>query len=207
MQRIAETHCIAKDLMLAIKNELECKILFPGFDRLIIAAKRENLSVIFDSSQAGTDYQKVFSAAIENLGKDMAYGVVKVSNDHAENRKTWLYRIGTVDAALMIAVSRENVQSERSERFLEDVIKDYLARMLGTSMRIAFPPAIRSWVLTPRQMECLKWVARGKSDWEIAQLIQLSPHTVHRHIEAAKKRLNVATRVQAVVEAGLTLLD
>lgn len=53
--------------------------------------------------------------------------------------------------------------------------------------------------LTKRQTECLQWVSQGKSDWEIGQILGLSEGTVHRHIERAKTRLAVATRMQAAM--------
>lgn len=52
-----------------------------------------------------------------------------------------------------------------------------------------------------RQLDCIQWVAEGKSDWEISRILGISESTVHNHIEAAKKNLAVRTRVQAVVEA------
>ncbi|WP_020400045.1 helix-turn-helix transcriptional regulator [Kordiimonas gwangyangensis] len=61
-------------------------------------------------------------------------------------------------------------------------------------------PAIR---LTPRERECLQWVAAGKTDWEIAAILSLSERTVHNHIEGAKSKLEATSRVQAVVKAFL----
>lgn len=55
--------------------------------------------------------------------------------------------------------------------------------------------------LTDRQIECLRWVGEGKSDWEIGAILGISENTVHRHIEMAKQKLGVPTRVQAVVLA------
>jgi LuxR family transcriptional regulator, quorum-sensing system regulator CciR len=55
--------------------------------------------------------------------------------------------------------------------------------------------------LTPRQLDCLLLVARGKSDWDAAQLLGLSQDTVHQHVEGAKKRYGVASRTQLVVRA------
>ncbi|PHS22411.1 MAG: hypothetical protein COA85_11565 [Robiginitomaculum sp.] len=55
--------------------------------------------------------------------------------------------------------------------------------------------------LSDRERETLSWVARGKTDWEIAQLLEISERTVHYHIENAKKKMMVPTRLQAVVEA------
>ena len=55
--------------------------------------------------------------------------------------------------------------------------------------------------LTPRQIECLKWVAEGKTDEEIGAILSLSDRTVHNHIEAAKRGLGVTKRSQAALLA------
>ena len=55
--------------------------------------------------------------------------------------------------------------------------------------------------LPPRERQCLALAAQGKTDWEIGQLLNIAERTVHNHIERAKRRLGVITRVQAVVHA------
>lgn len=62
---------------------------------------------------------------------------------------------------------------------------------------IYLPPA----PLSERQRECLLFVARGKSDSVIADLLAIRPKTVNEHIEAAKRRYSVATRSQLLVRA------
>ena len=52
--------------------------------------------------------------------------------------------------------------------------------------------------LSPREIECLQWAAAGKSDADIATLVGIKPATAHFHVEQAKKRLGVKTRVEAV---------
>jgi DNA-binding CsgD family transcriptional regulator len=52
-----------------------------------------------------------------------------------------------------------------------------------------------------RERQCLELVAQGKSDWVIGKLLGISDTTVHNHIERAKRRLGVTTRVQAIVLA------
>lgn len=52
--------------------------------------------------------------------------------------------------------------------------------------------------LTPRQLECLQWAARGKSATDIGCILDISPRTVVFHIENAKARLGVRTIAQAV---------
>ena len=53
--------------------------------------------------------------------------------------------------------------------------------------------------------------AQGKSDWEIGRLLGISESTVHKHIEDAKRRFGVSTRIQLVVrglaEARLSFSD
>jgi DNA-binding CsgD family transcriptional regulator len=58
--------------------------------------------------------------------------------------------------------------------------------------------------LTLRELECLKWVAAGKTDWEISCVLTIAERTVHAHIENAKRKLGVHTRLQAVVKAFLS---
>ncbi len=57
--------------------------------------------------------------------------------------------------------------------------------------------------LSPRGIECLQWAAAGKSDADIATLVGISEATAHFHIEQAKKKLGVKTRVEAVAVAVL----
>lgn len=56
-------------------------------------------------------------------------------------------------------------------------------------------------LVTPRESEILSWVAAGKSDWAIGQLLNISGKTVNFHVENAKRKFGVATRVQAVMVA------
>ncbi|HVY20924.1 MAG TPA: LuxR family transcriptional regulator [Bauldia sp.] len=52
--------------------------------------------------------------------------------------------------------------------------------------------------LTDREIECLQWVSLGKTDWEIGELLGVTKATAHFHIEQAKRKLGVTSRVQAV---------
>jgi LuxR family quorum sensing-dependent transcriptional regulator len=57
--------------------------------------------------------------------------------------------------------------------------------------------------LSPRQLECLRWVRAGKSSSDIGDILSLSPRTVDFYILNACARLGVRTRVQAVAEAAI----
>jgi DNA-binding CsgD family transcriptional regulator len=54
--------------------------------------------------------------------------------------------------------------------------------------------------LTPREAECLRWVAEGKTDIEVGVILKISPRTVRFHMNNAKLKLGVATRIQAVAK-------
>jgi DNA-binding CsgD family transcriptional regulator len=51
--------------------------------------------------------------------------------------------------------------------------------------------------LTRRQHEVLELLAQGRSNKEIADLLGLSEHTVHRHVADVLVRLGARTRAQA----------
>jgi DNA-binding CsgD family transcriptional regulator len=55
--------------------------------------------------------------------------------------------------------------------------------------------------LTPRERECLVWVASGKTDWEISQILNIAEQTVHEYVQNALIKLNATTRAQAVAIA------
>jgi DNA-binding CsgD family transcriptional regulator len=55
--------------------------------------------------------------------------------------------------------------------------------------------------VTARESEVLGWVAAGKSDWAIGRILNISGKTVNFHVENAKRKLGVGTRVQAVLLA------
>jgi len=58
--------------------------------------------------------------------------------------------------------------------------------------------------LTPRERECLKWVAAGKTDWEISQILNISEQTAHGYVQNALIKLGARTRAQAVAQAMLS---
>jgi DNA-binding CsgD family transcriptional regulator len=60
--------------------------------------------------------------------------------------------------------------------------------------------------LTAREREVLAWVARGKTNGEIAQLLWLAPKTVGKHLENVYAKLGVSTRTAAVARF-LGLID
>lgn len=55
--------------------------------------------------------------------------------------------------------------------------------------------------MTDRQLECLAWVAEGKSASDIGAILGISARTVEEHLMKACGHYGVRTRFQAVLRA------
>jgi LuxR family quorum sensing-dependent transcriptional regulator len=55
--------------------------------------------------------------------------------------------------------------------------------------------------LTPREREIMQWVATGKTDDEIGDILSIGATTVTSHVENAKQKLDAFRRTYAVVQA------
>jgi DNA-binding NarL/FixJ family response regulator len=54
--------------------------------------------------------------------------------------------------------------------------------------------------LTQREMDVLAWVARGKTNRDVAEILGMSPRTVNKHLEHIYEKLGVETRTAAVAQ-------
>lgn len=79
---------------------------------------------------------------------------------------------------------------------LDAIIRTRLARL---PTRVEWPGEIR---LSDREIESLTWAARGKTSAEIAIILGLSKRTVDFHLDSARDKLHVATRIEAAVKAA-----
>ncbi len=58
-------------------------------------------------------------------------------------------------------------------------------------------------LLSEREREVLRWVADGKTSWEVSRILSISQHTVLTHQRNAKQKLEAVNNVHAVVKAIL----
>lgn len=56
-------------------------------------------------------------------------------------------------------------------------------------------------LLTPREIDCLRWAANGKTDGEIAEILSIARWTVVTYLQNAKIKLNCSNRTSAVAMA------
>ena len=64
----------------------------------------------------------------------------------------------------------------------------------------------RHYAVTTREAEVLLWVARGKSNRDIGEILGLSPRTVNKHLEQIYQKLSVENRASAAI-AVIKALD
>ena len=76
------------------------------------------------------------------------------------------------------------------------VIDARIARVARSAM---WPKLVH---LNEREAETLTWAARGKTSAEIAVILGLAKRTVDFHIDNARDKLGVTTRIQAAVKAS-----
>lgn len=64
--------------------------------------------------------------------------------------------------------------------------------------RVLLPGAPRC---SPREIECIKWAAAGKTGWETSEILSLSQRTVEDYLRNAARKLGAVNRVQLVAQA------
>lgn len=99
---------------------------------------------------------------------------------------------------------RERERLELIRRHLGDLYR--LARAVDDARTAWGVPRVSSLpspdiALTPRETEVLGWLGGGKTDRDIADILGISPRTVHKHLQRIYEKLGVETRTAAVVRA------
>jgi len=96
--------------------------------------------------------------------------------------------------------------------YLAEIVVPYVhatfARVLANEARPATggPPA--KWPITGREAEILRWIKEGKTNLDIAGILELSPWTIKNHVQTILRKLSAQTRGHAVARAiSLGLLN
>lgn len=85
---------------------------------------------------------------------------------------------------------------------LRDLVLDTSQRHLSAHAQALIPK------LTPRERECLKWTALGKSTWEISHILGCSEAVVNFHMKNIRAKFGVnSRRAAAVIATQLGLID
>jgi DNA-binding CsgD family transcriptional regulator len=100
-----------------------------------------------------------------------------------------------------------DIERDRLQAFRPHLLRVYrqaqertIARLTPVDrLRYAFPD------LTPRQLDVASWIARGKSNDEIAAILEVGVDTVKAHVKAINGKLGADNRVGTAVLAYTAL--
>jgi DNA-binding CsgD family transcriptional regulator len=80
--------------------------------------------------------------------------------------------------------------------------REYLLRLHEVRQSGASTAALRErFSLTGRESDVLLWIANGKTNREIGQILDMSPRTVNKHLEQVFRKMNVENRTSAAAAA------
>ena len=91
--------------------------------------------------------------------------------------------------------------SELEIRFARGERSGDLLLVLNETAVTDAAPAMDSYQLTPREAEVLAWLAKGKTNRDIADILGMSPRTVNKHLEHIYIKMGVETRSAAAALA------
>ena len=122
------------------------------------------------------------------------------------------------DAACMAWLARREQGSDDGLSTLTLAGRTLTARRLGSAglgemmwllgLRLPNTPAasrLSTASLTQRETEVLSWVAKGKTNRDVAEILGMSPRTVNKHLEHVFEKLGVETRAAAAALASREL--
>ncbi len=117
-------------------------------------------------------------------------------NDHYIQRalqiRAWGYIVKSEPAAAVVTAVR---RVAAGETYFSPEVQARLV-MEGRVPRLEPGPRTRSATLTERELEILRYLARGMGQKQVAHLLEISPHTVHRHVNALMTKLDIHDRVE-----------
>jgi DNA-binding CsgD family transcriptional regulator len=97
------------------------------------------------------------------------------------------------------AIASLHLGFDRRDFAPEEARAIQMAGLVLTERLIEFAtPVTDAPELTPRERDCLAFVADGRTDWQIAVLLGISEPTVRFHLNNARRKLGAVNRAQAV---------
>ena len=116
----------------------------------------------------------------------------------SQDLPAWLTRSPERNAMLRLTSD----QAEVSVRYLGRPLPgEYLMRFVLNEEVAARKALQAAFDLTDRETQVLFWLSRGKTNQEIAQILEMSPRTVNKHLEPVFRKLGVENRTAAVATA------
>ena len=102
---------------------------------------------------------------------------------------------------IAVALNRQGHDFSPDDLELLDLLRIHVGQAAALALRPGYaapPDAAANQLLTPRQALILQLVADGQSDRGIARTLDISPRTVHAHLQHAYRALDVTSRTEAI---------
>lgn len=103
---------------------------------------------------------------------------------------------GTDIAALIIGLKPHQRDMAQQIAWYWSIIASYINEALHR-LRASVANA-EVFTLTSREQACLNWAAKGKTSWEISQILAISERTVNFHLGNCIRKTNSCNRQQAI---------
>ena len=151
------------------------------------------------------DLEGIYSKRVKNNGDGEHNAAVELFRNFAFERGVYFsvhIASGELGAISFSGTRANPTTKELMElNFLSNTIFEKL-KQFETSR------AAPEFSLSPREQECLRWTAAGKTSAEIAIIIDLSEHTINSYLGSICQKLNAQNRAHAVSKAmRLSLLS
>jgi DNA-binding response OmpR family regulator len=169
-----------------VDRGFEVRVAYNGRDALSAILKEPPNLVLSDIGMPGMSGFELLErlTSMEPRFESMPFVFLTALGDHDNELKGW--QLGA-DDYLTKPVDYD---------VLAALISARLARVARTAI---WPKHVD---LREREVEALTWAARGKTFWEIGEILGLSKRTVEFHLDNARRKLGVATRTQALIKAA-----
>lgn len=112
----------------------------------------------------------------------------------------WLHGSSDTSADLRIANHGDRMLAAR--RLGSAGLGEVMWLLSVSSASAQAPSRLSTAALTPRETEVLSWVANGKTNRDVAEILGMSPRTANKQLEHVFEKLGVETRAAAAALAS-----
>ena len=114
------------------------------------------------------------------------------------------FRINSGEVGILSLSKKEILREEDSSYCLAVMYMSSLQPYIHNALKIILSKENeKDLYLTKRELECLSWIAEGKTSCEISSILKISENTVIFHIKNIIEKLEVSNRTQAISKAIL----
>ena len=154
------------------------------------------------------DYVDVIQNAHKNTSVVWQLGVLKLKNI----RRAWLVPMCTIGhmRGMTIYMQGKSDASQQVFQLTKNEIHLLCIDFMETFVELSDKKTeVDEWFagefdkssVSPRETDCLHWAARGKTNWEIGEILKISENTVRYHLKNVFAKLGSNTRSSAVNRA------